>query len=271
MKGFRTGHTLRKLLAVLRIYLRECLAYPAATAIWILADAQTAMILPAVWLACAGNSGMVAGMSRPDLVTYYLASMVLTQFITCHLMWDIGWDIREGEFNAHLLRPLSYFRMNLARNLAWRWSKLLLFLPIGVIVFLIYRPVGTSPVYWSWAFVAATLLGQTLSYVSGFCVAMTALWTTEFMSTYRLYYLPEMFLSGRIVPLSTLPAGVAAMATYTHFKYMNYFCVEVLMGKLNQQQVMAGLGIQLAWIAFFLLLGKRLFAAGTRRYAGAGM
>jgi ABC-2 type transport system permease protein len=256
---------------VLRIYLRECLAYPAATFIWMLADAQTAMILPAVWLACAGDAGAVAGMSRPDLVTYYLASMVLTQFITCHLMWDIGWDIREGDFNAHLLRPMSYFRMNLARNLAWRWSKLLLFLPVAAIVFLIYSPVGTSPVHVTWPFVVSVLLAQTLSYVSGFCVAMTALWTTEFMSTFRLYYLPEMFLSGRLVPLSTLPVGVAALSTYTHFRYMNYFCVEILMGKLAPPQILSGILIQVAWIGGFTVLARVLFLAGTRRYVGAGM
>ena len=38
---------LRKLVAIFRIYLRECLAYPAASMLWVLADAQTAMILPA--------------------------------------------------------------------------------------------------------------------------------------------------------------------------------------------------------------------------------
>lgn len=263
--------SIRKLAAVFRIYLRECFAYPAASFVWVLADAQTAMVLPAVWLASAGSSATVAGMGRHELITYYLASMVLSQFITCHLMWDIAWDIREGDFNAHLLRPLHYFKMNLARNLSWRVTKLVLFLPLAALAVAIYGGVGMAPVHFTAAFFVAVLLAHTLSYVAAFCVALTALWTTEFMSTLRLYYLPEMFLSGRLIPMTALPFWAVGIARFTHFQYMNYFPVRVLLGKLSPAEVGQGLALQAIWIVVFLALGKFLFNKGTKQYAGAGM
>jgi ABC-2 type transport system permease protein len=260
----------RKYRAIFEIYLHECFAYPAASFIWVLADAQTAMILPAVWLATSGSKQLVAGMARQELITYYMVSMVLTQFITCHLMWDIAWDIREGDFSAHLLRPIHYFKFNLARNLAWRSTKLILFLPLAGLVFLIYRTVGTAPVHFSWEFFVSVILAQMLSYCAAFCMSMTALWTTEFMSTLRLYYLPEMFLSGRILPLSALPVWAAGLSTYTHFKYMNYFPVQVVMGKLSGAEVWRGLVIQVVWILFFMWLAKVIFNRGVRQYSGFG-
>ena len=265
-----TALPLKKLRAIFRIYLRECFAYPAASFLWVLADAQTAMILPAVWLATSGPGQLVAGMSRPALISYYIGSMVLSQFITCHLMWDIAWDIREGDFSAHLLRPIHYFRMNLARNLAWRVAKLVLFLPMGVLVFLVYHSVGMSTFHFSLAFFLAVFLAQFLSYVAAFCMSMTALWTTEFMSTLRLYYFPEMILSGRFLPLTALPFWALQISRFTHFRYMIYFPTQIVMGNLSSSEIREGLLVQIGWIAFFLVLAKFVFDRGTRHYSGFG-
>lgn len=267
----RVPVSIRKLAAIFRIYLRECFAYPAASFVWVLADAQTAMILPAVWIASSGGSDVIAGMHKSELVTYYLASMVLSQFITCHLMWDIAWDIREGDFNGHLLRPIHYFRMNLARNLSWRVTKLVLFLPLGVFVSVVYARLGTAHLYFTPAFFVAVIFAHTLSYVAAFCMAMTALWTTEFISTLRLYYLPEMFLSGRLLPLTALPLWGVVLGKYTHFQYMNFFPVQVLMGRLSPADVGLGLLIQASWILVFVVLAHVLFNRGVKQYAGAGM
>ena len=268
--GISTAFPLKKLRAIFRIYLRECFAYPAASFLWVLADAQTAMILPAVWLATSSPGGLAGGMTRPELITYYIGSMILSQFITCHLMWDIAWDIREGDFSAHLLRPIHYFRMNLARNVAWRVAKLVLFLPMGVLVFFVYHNVGMSPVHLTPAFFLSVLLAQLLSYVAAFCMAMTALWTTEFMSTLRLYYLPEMLLSGRLVPLSALPVWALGISRFTHFRYMIYFPTQMLMGNLSHREILQGLALQVFWIVAFLLLGHWIFDKGTKQYSGFG-
>lgn len=266
----RRPNYLRKLVAIFSIYLKECFAYPAASFLWVLGDAQTAMILPAVWLASAAPGELIAGMTRSELISYYIGSMILSQFITCHLMWDIAWDIREGDFSAHLLRPISYFRMNLARNLAWRVAKLVLFVPMGALIYLLYRSVGIAPFHMGWAFCASVFLAQFLSYVAAFCMALTTLWTTEFMSTLRLYYLPEMFLSGRLLPLSALPAWALVVANYTHFRYMISFPTQVMMGKLTDLEIREGLGMQIAWIMFFLVLARIIFDRGTRQYSGFG-
>lgn len=269
-QGFALRLPFRKLRAIFTIYLHECFAYPAASILWVLADAQTAMLLPAVWLATAAPGQPVAGMTRPELITYYVGSMVLSQFITCHLMWDIAWDIREGDFSSHLLRPYNYFRMNLARNFAWRVAKLVLFVPLGFLVFFIYHGVGMAPMHITIPFIISVLLAQFLSYTAAFCMSMTALWTTEFMSTLRLYYLPEMFLSGRLIPLSALPIWALGVARFTHFRYMIYFPTQMLMGNLSSTQVREGLLMQVLWISFFLVLGRFVFLKGTRHYSGFG-
>ena len=262
---------LRKLLAVFRVYVKECFAYPAASAIWVLADTQMALVLPAVWLAAAGPGGLVGGLDRDQLVTYYLCTMTLSQFVICHLMWDIAWDMKEGFFAPHLLRPLGYLRMTLARNLSWRVAKLALFLPVLPVVWLAYGGVRLVTLDFGWAFWASVIFAHFLSLFAAFAVSMVALWTTEFVSVFRLYYVPEIFLSGRVLPLSTLPGWAQSVAGSLHFPYMVSFPANVLLGKMKPEDITRGLLIQAAWCIAFLVLGRILFLRGVRAYSGPGM
>jgi ABC-2 type transport system permease protein len=262
---------LRKLFAVFQVYVRDCFAYPAASFIWVIADVQAALILPAVWLASAGPGGMVAGMGRTELVAYYLCTMTLSQFVICHLMWDIAQDMKEGFFSAQLLRPFDYFATTAARNLSWRIAKLLMFVPILPIVMLAYGGAAGIRLHFGWQFWSAALMAHTLSFLAAYSLAMVSLWTTEYMSLFRLYYVPEMFLSGRLIPLTAMPLWAQTLGKYTHFPYMVSFPANVLLGKVPDSQIAEGLAIQGAWCAFFLVLGPALFRRGVRQYSGVGM
>jgi ABC-2 type transport system permease protein len=91
------------------------------------------------------------------------------------------------------------------------------------------------------------------------------------MSVLRLYYLTEMFMSGRILPLTTLPGWAQTGAKFVHFRYTNAFPVLTLMGELSPSEVTQGLLIQVGWIAFFCVLARVLFNRGVRQYSGVGM
>lgn len=262
---------LRQPYALFRIYLRDCFAYPAASFIWVLADVQAALVLPAVWLASAGPGGQIAGMSHGDLVAYYLCSMTLAQFVICHLMWDIAIDIKEGFFSAQILRPYAFFTTTAARNLSWRIAKLLLFLPILPLVFFAYGGVRGVELHAGWTFWASVLLAHTLSFLAAYCLSMVTLWTTEFISIFRLYYVPEMILSGRLLPLQTLPPWAQDLAELLHFPYMVAFPTNLLLGEVSGAEAVRGLTMQITWCAFFALLGLVLFRRGMRQYTGVGM
>lgn len=226
------------------------------------------MILPAVWIA-AGNTAF--GMSGSDIIGYYLLSMTLAQFITCHLMWDIAWDIKEGAFSSHVIRPVPYFLSQSARNLSWRIAKLALFAPVFVAVSLAYGLSHIPKVEFSAAFLVATVLAHTLSYLLAFAMSMTAFWTVEFVSILRLYYLPEQFLSGRLVPLQTLPDWAATIANSLPFRWTNDFPVRLALGKVSESETIIGLVAQISWIGISALLCKVLFQRGIRHYSGVGM
>lgn len=263
---------LRKTYSLVSIYIQETLAYRAGAFIWTLADGQMALILPAVWIAAMGSGAdVIGGRSASEMVTYYLWATLLSQFVVCHLMWDIAFEIREGIFSVYLLRPMSVVWAQLSRNVGWRVVKVLLFTPILVAFLLIYRDYLTDlSVHAGLLFWCSLVLAHFLSFFIAWTIALVSLWTTEFVSVFRLYYFPETFLSGRLVPIETMPAWAQSVAAFSPFKYTVAFPVSVLMGEVGAEVAVRGLATQCAWIAVFVLSSAALFRAGVRQYTGFG-
>lgn len=213
---------------------------------------------------------MIGGMNHQQLVAYYLCSMTISQFVICHLLWDIAWDIREGQFSTLLSRPISTFWYNFARNAAWRITKSLLFLPLLLLVALLYGGIGSMSLEFGWRFWIALGLAHTLSFLAAYSISMIALWTTEFESVFRLYYVPELFLSGRLVPLATLPPWAQSVASWMPFQYTISFPTQTLIGKVSPSEFPHSLAVQLSWIVVFAVLGNILFRRGVMQYTGFG-
>lgn len=241
-------------------------AYKGVAFIWVLGDLQLTLIMPVVWRAVGGVGGY-----DPDQVTaYYILTMTVSQFVTSHLLWDIGFDIREGVFSSLLLRPINHLWASVSRNLAWRVGKVALFLPLLAALMPLYGVPNLGAARFDVAFFAAVFLGQTLAFLAAYCMAMVALWTTEFVSLYEMYYLPELLLSGRVVPLAALPEWARHLANLTHFRYTVSFPAELALGHLSNQAQQFGFLMQCGWTLFFLFLARFLFSRGVRQYSGFG-
>lgn len=257
---------LRKQYAIVSIYLSEIFAYRAAAIIWVLGDLQLTLLMPLVWTAAGG----IHGYSTSEMFTYYLLAMLVSQVVTCHLLWDIGFEIREGVFVTTLLKPIGIMSYCFARNISWRFGKLLLFLPFLLVLLPLYGFQSLSIVNLSPSFWLALVLGQTLAFFFAFALSMVAFWTTEFISIFEIYYMPEIFFSGRLVPLSALPTWVSNIANMSHFRYTVSFPVEIATGKLSETQIAQGFFVQSMWLIVGYFLCRILLTRGLKHYSGFG-
>lgn len=234
--------------------------------VWVLGDLNASLLMPVVWHAVGG----VAGYSASQVTTYYVIAMAVTQIVTCHLLWDIAVDIREGAFSVSLTRPIPYFWFSLARNIAWRIGKLVLFVPVLCVLLMVYGLPELNTVSFGFEFWVALVMGQSMSFAAAYCMAMVTLWTTEFESLFWLYYLPDLLFSGRVVPLSAFPDWAKGLASVSHFRYTVGFPTEIAMGRLSPGDVWFGLAMQSGYLLAFAWLGQALFRRGVRQYAGFG-
>jgi ABC-2 type transport system permease protein len=110
------------------------------------------------------------------------------------------------------------------------------------------------------------VLGGALAFLMGYVVALAAFWTVRTMAINNLYYLVMLFCSGQLAPLDVLPAPLQAITSVLPFRWMVSFPVEVLLGRLNHDQVILGFGAQLAWLAAIYGLFQVAWRASIRHY-----
>jgi len=266
------GTAWRKWKAIFSIYFQDGLAYRASGFIWILTDVTTAVTMPLVWARSASASGRIAGFSGSDFVLYYLCMLLLGSFVTSHIMWEVAMEIKEGQFSTMLVRPVSFLQYTFIRNLTWRIIRTGLFLPMFALMLFLYRGfLGSAHVYLGWEFWTSLVLGHLVSFSVVTTMAMLALFTQEVFSIFELYYIPMLFLSGTLFPVSVMPSWVQAIAKVAPFYYTIGAPTEILIGRVSGPQALQNMVVQLTWISVALLIGRFVWSRGLRYYSGVGM
>jgi ABC-2 type transport system permease protein len=264
--------TLRKWKAVFGIYFQDGIAYRASGLIWITTDLVTAVTMPLVWAKASKLGGSIAGFTTSDFVLYYLCMLLLGSFITSHIMWELAMEIKEGQFTTQLLRPMSIYQVNFFRNLSWRIIRTCLFAPFFVLLLYFYRGyLGEAHVNVGWEFWASFFMGHLVSFSFVMMMAMIALFTEEMMAIFELYYIPMLFLSGQLFPVSVLPGWAQNLAKAFPFYYTTGAPTEILIGRVRGDSIFFVLGMQVFWITLCYLLSRVMWAKGLRYYTGVGM
>lgn len=265
--------TLRKWRAIFSIYFQDGIAYRSSGVIWVLTDVTTAVTLPVIWIAAArSNGGSVGGFTVSQMVTYYLAMLLLNCVITSHIMWDIALEIKEGQFSTALLRPISYYQFSFLRSLAWRLIRPALFLPFLVVIAFAFRAYLAGAVFHlTPAFFCSVVLGHLVSFTFVMAMAAIAFYTQEVYSVFELYYIPQTLLSGQMFPISLLPGWLAIVPRAMPFYYTVGAPSDLLVGRIAEGHAWNIVGIQAAWSVGLYFGGKVLWRSGLKRYAGVGM
>jgi ABC-2 type transport system permease protein len=265
--------TLRKWRAIFSIFIQDGVAYRAAGVIWIMTDLVTAVTMPLVWAtASAATGGPIGGFTTGDFVLYYICLLLMSNFITSHIMWDLAMEIKEGQFTVYLVRPVSYYQYTFFRNLAWRCMRIAMFTPMFLLLLLAYRSyLGGEHVYISFPFILSMILGHLVSFTFVMMMSMLALFTQEVFSIFELYYVPMIFLSGQLFPVAMLPHWAQVLAKFFPFYFTTGAPTEILIGRVTGDAVYQTLAIQCLWIGISYAASKALWAKGLKLYNAVGM
>ena len=99
---------------------------------------------------------------------------------------------------------------------------------------------------------------------------MIGFWVLEVTSLLFVYMLFSFFLSGHMFPLDMLPQPWSTMVDFLPLKYLAYFPSAVFLGKVTGDDLLIGLGVEAAWVIFFIFLARWMYKRGVKRYSGFG-
>ena len=230
----------------------------------------TPIIILAVWLVI-NTEGSNTLMSRNDLIVYFLANVLVGTIRSSWYGQFLPGRIRRGEISSILLKPQPFLIETISNNIAEKIIKLSFLIPM--VVFLGYwlsaKVLSQNILIWV-LIVLTTLLAAIIFFLLDVIIGMLAFWFEETRSIQELIGVFESLFSGRFIPLVILPLFWKDLANLLPFRYMASLPLEILLGQLNNKQMIGGTIVQVGYLILVIITYKFISNRGFRRYGASG-
>jgi ABC-2 type transport system permease protein len=239
---------------------------------WWLAFLQLSNIIaPAisllVWRGAIAH-GATPPVTETFLTTYLVLVSIVSMLTSSWTSFFLAESIRLGGLSSWLIRPCSTHLNGIANNLGEKIVKLCLLVPLVSVLGIIFRSevdLPTAPMKWL-IFSISLLAAGAMTYSLDIVIGSLAFWFEDVSAINRLRYLLSGILSGAVIPLALLPAGLREYLDAQPFRFMVSFPLEVLLGHPSR----SGFALQFGWFVTFVGAAVIVWRVGLRNYQGAG-
>ncbi len=232
------------------------------------------LILPYyVWTSLSSATGKFAGYTSAQLVAYVFGVNILHSIILGSQSRRTASEINDGTFSTYLVKPINHFWYVFWNEFAQRSLNLIMAVIEVVILALVLR----AKFFWQtdWLvniyFITSVVLAIFLYYILSYAVSLIALWSREAMGPRFLFEWFLEFTSGAFFPLNILSNIFYVSLGFLPFSYLIYFPMSVYIGKFSGYHILAGISIQIIWIAAMGMLARLIWKKGLKRYSGEGI
>lgn len=262
-----------------KIYLRfwqvnwaEQWQYRANLLMYLLYWLVSPIVYLAVWVTVANAQGSVKGLTANDFITYYLTLLIvdqLTSEITIHIL---AYKIQDGTLSGDLIRPVHPILTGaLINNIAFKVLNLMAFIPIWLVLFLVFRPDYAGVTLGSVLLaIPGILIGFWINFLFGAIITCMAFWTTRVYSVSQFFYMFVILLSGQFVPLQLMPPAIQTVAQYLPFQMTRYVPVEIILNRLPPDAILRDYAFSLVWLVILFALFAWVWREGVKRFSAVG-
>jgi ABC-2 type transport system permease protein len=256
---------------VSRTAVQEQFQYRTANTMYMIGMVVEPVIYLVVWSVVAeASGGEVGGYTAGGFAAYYIVWMLVRNMNI--VFTPYGWEfrIREGQLSGMIVRPMHPLHFDLAYFAGWKVIAVLLWIPLAVVLSLLFRPQLSVNVAQLATFLVAIWGAYVIRTLLLFLLGLVTLWTTRVAALFELYFTAELLLSGRLVPLDLLPDGVLRWVDLLPFRSTFGFPIEALVADLSGPELVRGLLAQAFWIAVGWVLAVLAWRRAVRRYTAVG-
>lgn len=259
----------RAMPTLLRVGMAETLAYRTEFVVWMLTNSLP-LIMLGLWSSVAFEAPF-GRFAEEDFIAYYLGALIVRNLTGSWVIWHINDEIRTGELNIRLLRPLHPFVTYAATHLASTPLRALVAIPFAVILLVTTTSGQLTQDPWQLAVFFLSLPGAwALGFFTLMLIGALGLFIERSLAVFEVYMGLFAVFSGYLVPLELLPGWAQTIAQWAPFRYSLGFPVETLTGAIDRGQALIGLGVQWGFVLLVVLAATRVWRAGMRRYEAYG-
>ncbi|MBA3288982.1 MAG: ABC-2 family transporter protein [Acidimicrobiia bacterium] len=245
--------------------------YRAANYFYMVGMVAEPIVYLVVWSTIARQQGgSVDGYTAGNFAAYYITWTLVRNMNI--VFTPFGWEdrIRTGELSGWMLRPAHPIHYDLASFMGWKFVVIVLWLPIAAVLTLLFRPELQTSVLQVAVFAVAIWGAYLIRSLVLWVLGMVTFWTTRVAALYETYFVAELLLSGRLVPMDLLPGWAQGLAWAFPFRWTFGFPITALVGPISNGELLVGLVMQAAWTAVAAFVVRIVWRRGVRRYGAVG-
>ena len=166
-----------------------------------------------IWRALFESRGAdIRGYDFGQIVYYFLVVLLVENLVTpTDDEWQIAAEIREGQINNFLSKPIDHlaYRGSLFLSARLLYTAVTILPIAGVFAwFHEFIVLPRDPLTWP-LFLVSLVMAGAIQFLIAYALAMLAFWILEISTVVFILYSFEYYLSGRMFPLDVMPDGIA--------------------------------------------------------------
>lgn len=222
------------------------------------------------WRGVYGSATELSGLNLQTTLNYILMAQIFDALTDTMMIWEFGYNQREGGIAHILLRPLdvqfSYYIISLANSL----GQLAENIPMVVAAMVLFGLTWPGDLAVWGAFLVAALLGRTVMFLFDWLLSSFTFYTTEVWGLGILVWGVSLFFGGALVPLAMLPDWLRSVVLALPFAQTLAIPMQILSG-ITPVSEAPGLWLtQLAWIVGLAVVGRFAFSRAIRKVTVQG-
>jgi len=265
---------MNKYLQIFKISFQQEFAYRLNFIMWRVRNVFQVFLVFFLWDTVFATSGtLIFGYDRQKILTYVFALIIIRSIVLSMRSIDIGPEIARGDVTNILLKPISYIRYWLTRDLASKLLNLSFAVFETTVLYLLLKPpfFFQGNILFLLFFLVSVTAAIILYFLLVFLFSMPTFWFPQ--QSWGFMFLLIVFvdiLSGGTFPLDILPAAFQNIIYLTPFPYLLFIPIEIYLGKFEVFMVIKYLLISGFWILALIYINKKIWLAGLKVYRAEG-
>jgi ABC-2 type transport system permease protein len=226
-----------------------------------------------LWFAIfKSNKNAQFGFSLQEMISYFYIILIVDNLISSGIEWNIARDIKSGDLNQYLIKPISFIKYRFFISL----PKVFIFLIIGSIpiialgFFLKNYLVITFSLKNICYFTLSLIIGYTINFFLSFLLSLTSFFLNETGNLFVAIDFLKGIVTGKIIPLSIIPKAIYSIIVFTPFQFIGYFSSIIMINRFTEFEIIKNIFISLIWIAILYILSVLLWKKGLKKYSSFG-
>ena len=251
---------------------QTALTYRAELVLWRIIEVAPILALVAIWHGIFQTTDQVGGFNLEQMVSYYLLGYIIKISVSEHFEGTVAKKINSGEFSQHLLRPLSFFKLQIVSSFSWRsLNTLISTLPLVVIFSALglfsFSSLTTSPISWV-IFFFCLIFAIIIEVLLSFLIVCFAFFSEQSHAMSHAKWISNSLLAGELLPLSLYPQSAQKIIRLLPFQFKFSTPVEILLGQTQPSFQIVGVGV--FWVLALTTLLFFTWKISIKKYTAVG-